>query len=86
MSSTFRGMLDRANDPQEEVVRVRDGAAPAWSRDYSAVVGVAESDPRAGAESLDVWRARAGPRYQSRMNAVLRSYMTHVRRRHRRRG
>ncbi len=37
-------------------------------------------------EDVLTWFKSAGPRYQSRMNAVLRSYMTHVRRRRRGRG
>lgn len=34
-------------------------------------------------EDVLVWFKAAGPRYQSRMNAVLRSYMTHARKRRR---
>jgi len=37
-------------------------------------------------EDVLAWFKSVGPRYQSRMNAVLRSYMSHVRRRSRRRG
>jgi uncharacterized protein (DUF4415 family) len=37
-------------------------------------------------EDVLAWFRALGPRYQSRMNAVLRSYMLHVRRQHRRRG
>jgi uncharacterized protein (DUF4415 family) len=34
-------------------------------------------------EDVLAWFKGAGPRYQSRMNAVLRSYMTHARKRRR---
>lgn len=34
-------------------------------------------------EDVLAWFKAAGPRYQSRMNAVLRSYMTHARKRRR---
>lgn len=37
-------------------------------------------------EDVLAWFRSAGPRYQSRMNAVLRSYMAHVRRTGRRKG
>jgi uncharacterized protein (DUF4415 family) len=37
-------------------------------------------------EDVLAWFKSAGPRYQSRMNAVLRSYMTHLRKRGRGRG
>jgi uncharacterized protein (DUF4415 family) len=37
-------------------------------------------------EDVLAWFKSAGPRYQSRMNAVLRSYMTQMRKRRRRRG
>lgn len=37
-------------------------------------------------EDVLAWFRSMGPRYQSRMNAVLRSYMAHVRRVGRRRG
>ena len=37
-------------------------------------------------EDVLAWFKAAGPRYQSRMNAVLRSYMAHMRRRGRGRG
>jgi uncharacterized protein (DUF4415 family) len=37
-------------------------------------------------EDVLAWFKSMGPRYQSRMNAVLRSYMTHMRRIGRRRG
>jgi uncharacterized protein (DUF4415 family) len=40
---------------------------------------------RVDADVLDWFRA-SGPRYQSRMNAVLRSYVAHMLRRQRRRG
>lgn len=37
-------------------------------------------------EDVLAWFKSAGPRYQSRMNAVLRSYMAHMRKRGRGRG
>ena len=37
-------------------------------------------------EDVLAWFKAAGPRYQSRMNAVLRSYMTHMSRHPKRRG
>ena len=37
-------------------------------------------------EDVLAWFRALGPRYQSRMNAVLRSYMAHMRRRRGRRG
>ena len=37
-------------------------------------------------EDILSWFKSAGPRYQSRMNAVLRSYMAHVNRLRRRKG
>src|SRR5262245_40277631 len=37
-------------------------------------------------EDVLAWFKAAGPRYQSRINAVLRSYMAHVRRRGGRKG
>lgn len=37
-------------------------------------------------EDVLAWFRALGPRYQSRMNAVLRSYMVHMRRQHGRRG
>jgi uncharacterized protein (DUF4415 family) len=37
-------------------------------------------------EDVLAWFRAAGPRYQSRMNAVLRSYMAQIRKRGRRRG
>ena len=37
-------------------------------------------------EDVLAWFKSSGPRYQSRMNAVLRSYMAHVRKRGRGRG
>jgi len=37
-------------------------------------------------EDVLAWFKASGPRYQSRMNAVLRSYMAHMRKHARRRG
>jgi uncharacterized protein (DUF4415 family) len=37
-------------------------------------------------EDVLAWFKASGPRYQSRINAVLRSYMAHMRKRGRRRG
>ena len=37
-------------------------------------------------EDVLMWFKASGPRYQSRINAVLRSYMAHMRKRGRRRG
>ena len=37
-------------------------------------------------EDVLTWFKSSGPRYQSRINAVLRSYMAHMRKRNRRRG